>query len=159
MIGPKQNSFDKSVKKENSTEFTQSDANNNQNDECKPLTIANDLELNSVLHLGSVQTTQKLNNSNSNCSTNSQQQPASQPGSANPNSKTNASTIGGSSTTAGHYIPQQPKSERKAAKTLSAILFAFIITWTPYNIVALVRSVLSTRDSYKNTIPNTVSLQ
>lgn len=25
------------------------------------------------------------------------------------------------------------KQESKAAKTLSAILFAFIITWTPYN--------------------------
>ncbi|CAJ0567196.1 unnamed protein product, partial [Mesorhabditis spiculigera] len=25
------------------------------------------------------------------------------------------------------------KQESKAAKTLSAILFAFIVTWTPYN--------------------------
>lgn len=31
--------------------------------------------------------------------------------------------------------PIQPKSERKAAKTLSAILLAFIVTWTPYNIL------------------------
>ena len=29
----------------------------------------------------------------------------------------------------------QPKSERKAAKTLSAILLAFIVTWTPYNVL------------------------
>ncbi len=30
--------------------------------------------------------------------------------------------------------------EKKAAKTLSAILFAFIITWTPYNIMVLVNT-------------------
>jgi hypothetical protein len=41
------------------------------------------------------------------------------------------------------YTPQQPKSERKAAKTLSAILLAFIVTWTPYNVVALLRSLLA----------------
>lgn len=29
----------------------------------------------------------------------------------------------------------QPKSDRKAAKTLSAILMAFILTWTPYNVL------------------------
>ncbi len=33
--------------------------------------------------------------------------------------------------------PIQPKSERKAAKTLSAILLAFIVTWTPYNILGI----------------------
>ncbi|XP_052271653.1 muscarinic acetylcholine receptor M3-like [Dreissena polymorpha] len=32
------------------------------------------------------------------------------------------------------------RQERKAAKTLSAILLAFIITWTPYNIFAVVGS-------------------
>ncbi|KAJ3607889.1 hypothetical protein NHX12_024940 [Muraenolepis orangiensis] len=31
-------------------------------------------------------------------------------------------------------------NERKAAQTLSAILFAFIITWTPYNIMVLVNT-------------------
>lgn len=30
--------------------------------------------------------------------------------------------------------------EKKAAQTLSAILFAFIITWTPYNIMVLVNT-------------------
>ncbi|UXI22031.1 hypothetical protein NH340_JMT07974 [Sarcoptes scabiei] len=34
----------------------------------------------------------------------------------------------------------QPKSERKAAKTLSAILLAFIVTWTPYNVLVLVKT-------------------
>ncbi|KAL0964732.1 hypothetical protein UPYG_G00328160 [Umbra pygmaea] len=32
------------------------------------------------------------------------------------------------------------KKEKKAAQTLSAILFAFIITWTPYNIMVLVNT-------------------
>lgn len=35
----------------------------------------------------------------------------------------------------------QPKSERKAAKTLSAILLAFVITWTPYNVLVLIKTV------------------
>lgn len=34
---------------------------------------------------------------------------------------------------------QEKKSERKAAKTLSAILLTFIITWTPYNILVLLK--------------------
>ncbi|XP_075676168.1 uncharacterized protein LOC113789075 [Dermatophagoides pteronyssinus] len=34
----------------------------------------------------------------------------------------------------------QPKSERKAAKTLSAILLAFIVTWTPYNVLVLLKT-------------------
>lgn len=33
--------------------------------------------------------------------------------------------------------------ERKAAQTLSAILFAFIITWTPYNIMVLISTFCS----------------
>ncbi|XP_055355556.1 muscarinic acetylcholine receptor M1-like [Paramacrobiotus metropolitanus] len=32
------------------------------------------------------------------------------------------------------------KQDKKAAKTLSAILFAFIITWTPYNVLVLIRT-------------------
>ncbi|KZC13215.1 Muscarinic acetylcholine receptor DM1 [Dufourea novaeangliae] len=36
---------------------------------------------------------------------------------------------------------QDKKGERKAAKTLSAILLAFIITWTPYNILVLIKSI------------------
>lgn len=36
---------------------------------------------------------------------------------------------------------QEKKADRKAAKTLSAILLAFIITWTPYNILVLLKSL------------------
>uniref|UniRef100_A0A915BSK2 G-protein coupled receptors family 1 profile domain-containing protein n=1 Tax=Parascaris univalens TaxID=6257 RepID=A0A915BSK2_PARUN len=39
------------------------------------------------------------------------------------------------------------KQESKAAKTLSAILFAFIITWTPYNVIVCWEAF------YKNSIP------
>ncbi|GIY86863.1 muscarinic acetylcholine receptor M5 [Caerostris darwini] len=35
----------------------------------------------------------------------------------------------------------QKKPDRKAARTLSAILLAFIITWTPYNVLVLIKSV------------------
>ncbi|CAG7731765.1 unnamed protein product [Allacma fusca] len=41
---------------------------------------------------------------------------------------------------------QEKKQEKKAAKTLSAILLAFIVTWTPYNILVLLRTVLSNDD-------------
>ncbi|XP_050533956.1 muscarinic acetylcholine receptor DM1 [Daktulosphaira vitifoliae] len=34
---------------------------------------------------------------------------------------------------------QEKKSERKAAKTLLAILLTFIITWTPYNVLVLLK--------------------
>jgi len=34
----------------------------------------------------------------------------------------------------------QTRKEQKAAKTLSAILLAFIITWTPYNVFAIVQT-------------------
>lgn len=34
----------------------------------------------------------------------------------------------------------EKKADRKAAKTLSAILLAFIITWTPYNVFAVLNS-------------------
>ncbi|KAI4478790.1 PREDICTED: muscarinic acetylcholine receptor DM1 isoform X2 [Polistes canadensis] len=36
---------------------------------------------------------------------------------------------------------QEKKADSKAAKTLSAILLAFIITWTPYNILVLLKSI------------------
>ncbi|XP_015909634.1 muscarinic acetylcholine receptor M1-like [Parasteatoda tepidariorum] len=36
---------------------------------------------------------------------------------------------------------QDRKFDSKAARTLSAILFAFIITWTPYNVLVLIKSV------------------
>ena len=41
---------------------------------------------------------------------------------------------------------QEKKAERKAAKTLSAILLTFIITWTPYNILVLVKPLTSCAD-------------
>lgn len=58
------------------------------------------------------------------------------PGNISSNNNTRR-LISGNSTASSH--PQQPKSERKAAKTLSAILLAFAITWTPYNILVLIR--------------------
>lgn len=45
-----------------------------------------------------------------------------------------------------HSTVSQPKSEKKAAKTLSAILLAFIITWTPYNVLVLIKTLSSDRD-------------
>ena len=38
----------------------------------------------------------------------------------------------------------QPKSEKKAAKTLSAILLAFVLTWTPYNVLVLLKTFTGT---------------
>ena len=40
----------------------------------------------------------------------------------------------------------EKKQDRKAAKTLSAILLAFIITWTPYNVMVLIKPILSCED-------------
>lgn len=37
--------------------------------------------------------------------------------------------------------PQEKKADKKAAKTLSAILLTFIVTWTPYNILVLLKPV------------------
>ena len=45
----------------------------------------------------------------------------------------------------------QPKSEKKAAKTLSAILLAFVLTWTPYNVLVLLKT-------FTGTISGTVDL-
>lgn len=44
----------------------------------------------------------------------------------------------------------EKKQDKKAAKTLSAILFAFIITWTPYNVFVLINSM------FPNTVPSEV---
>ncbi|KAK7605500.1 hypothetical protein V9T40_007358 [Parthenolecanium corni] len=37
--------------------------------------------------------------------------------------------------------PVEKKADKKAAKTLSAILLAFILTWTPYNILVLLKPI------------------
>ncbi|XP_025016167.1 muscarinic acetylcholine receptor M5 [Tetranychus urticae] len=52
--------------------------------------------------------------------------------------------------------PQQPKSERKAAKTLSAILLAFAITWTPYNVLVLINSLSGRSDDGEKIVPKSL---
>lgn len=42
--------------------------------------------------------------------------------------------------------PVEKKADKKAAKTLSAILLAFIITWTPYNILVLLKPITAFPD-------------
>ncbi|XP_022229914.2 muscarinic acetylcholine receptor DM1 isoform X2 [Drosophila obscura] len=41
---------------------------------------------------------------------------------------------------------QEKRQETKAAKTLSAILLSFIITWTPYNILVLIKPLTTCSD-------------
>ncbi|XP_014246886.1 muscarinic acetylcholine receptor DM1 [Cimex lectularius] len=41
---------------------------------------------------------------------------------------------------------QEKKADKKAAKTLSAILLTFIITWTPYNILVLLKPITECTD-------------
>ncbi len=36
----------------------------------------------------------------------------------------------------------EKKQDRKAAKTLSAILLAFIVTWTPYSVLVVLKAIL-----------------
>lgn len=38
--------------------------------------------------------------------------------------------------------------ERKAAKTLSAILLVFILTWTPYNVLAVMKETHTSATQY-----------
>ncbi|XP_047491599.1 muscarinic acetylcholine receptor DM1-like isoform X2 [Penaeus chinensis] len=38
---------------------------------------------------------------------------------------------------------QEKKQDRKAAKTLSAILLTFIVTWTPYNVLVLLKTLMA----------------
>ena len=38
--------------------------------------------------------------------------------------------------------------ERKAAKTLSAILLVFILTWTPYNVLAVMKETHTSATRY-----------
>lgn len=42
---------------------------------------------------------------------------------------------------------QERKQEMKAAKTLSAILFAFTVTWTPYNVLVLYKTLTNCDDN------------
>ena len=49
----------------------------------------------------------------------------------------------------------QPKAEKKAAKTLSAILLSFIITWTPYNVLVLIKTL--TGDSVESSSASAAS--
>ena len=42
---------------------------------------------------------------------------------------------------------QEKRQERKAAKTLSAILLVFILTWTPYNVLAVMKGILGPEQS------------
>ena len=48
-----------------------------------------------------------------------------------------------------HFYSQassEKKQDRKAAKTLSAILLAFIITWTPYSVLVIINAFLGKYD-------------
>lgn len=59
-----------------------------------------------------------------------------------------SSGSGGSNTGTGTRKKKKKKSsekkqDRKAAKTLSAILLAFIVTWTPYNVMVLIKPILN----------------
>ncbi|XP_065369863.1 muscarinic acetylcholine receptor DM1 [Calliphora vicina] len=45
---------------------------------------------------------------------------------------------------------QEKRQESKAAKTLSAILLSFIITWTPYNILVLIKPLTTCSDCIPN---------
>lgn len=44
------------------------------------------------------------------------------------------------------HHPIQPKSERKAAKTLSTLLLVFIATWLPYNVLVLIKTLSGGED-------------
>ena len=49
----------------------------------------------------------------------------------------------------------EKKNERKAAKTLSAILLAFIVTWTPYSVLTVANAILGKELADKH-IPSVV---
>ena len=49
----------------------------------------------------------------------------------------------------------EKKNERKAAKTLSAILLAFIVTWTPYSVLTVANAFLG-KESADKYIPGVV---
>lgn len=52
------------------------------------------------------------------------------------------------------HHPIQPKSERKAAKTLSTLLLVFIVTWLPYNILVLIKTLSGGEDQVPEKIWN-----
>ena len=145
---------------ESQSSSKQADANNND-DECKPLSLLAEtdkcLELNSTLQASTSDARhQRHTETRSNpVSSARSAAPSQTAGSSTGSNAANSTLAAAAATTAGHYIPQQPKSERKAAKTLSAILLAFIITWTPYNVVALLRSTLD--EDNQDYIPKPVS--
>ena len=49
----------------------------------------------------------------------------------------------------------EKKQDRKAAKTLSAILLAFIVTWTPYSVLVVINAILG-KEAADKYIPNVV---
>jgi len=55
----------------------------------------------------------------------------------------------------GKKSTSEKKQERKAAKTLSAILLAFIITWTPYSVLTVVNAILG-KELAEQLIPQVV---
>lgn len=64
-----------------------------------------------------------------------------------------SSTRPSSSTYSSHH-PIQPKSERKAAKTLSTLLLVFIVTWLPYNVLVLIKTLSGGEDQVPEKIWN-----
>ena len=46
---------------------------------------------------------------------------------------------------------QEKRQERKAAKTLSLILLVFLLTWTPYNVLAVMKGILGPKASEVDT--------
>lgn len=68
---------------------------------------------------------------------------------SNSSNSNNNKSSSNSSTTKPSYSthhPIQPKSERKAAKTLSTLLLVFIVTWLPYDILVLIKTLSGGED-------------
>uniref|UniRef100_A0AAN0N7A8 Muscrinic acethylcholine receptor-like GPCR protein n=1 Tax=Polyphagotarsonemus latus TaxID=1204166 RepID=A0AAN0N7A8_9ACAR len=134
MLESQVNSSEKSNNTKIKENLQQSDTNNNQHNETEPLTIANGLKkenfYNNIMKIDSTLDAESVTS-----------------GSVLKNIYPTQQTSSIRNTTIGINTPLQPKSERKAAKTLSAILLAFIFTWTPYNVVALLNSLLVNKDN------------
>ncbi len=54
---------------------------------------------------------------------------------------------GGGAGTKPKKASSEKKQDRKAAKTLSAILLAFIVTWTPYSVLVVINAILGKEKS------------